>query len=92
MWLQYQQNVYIGKLDDRVNECNNTYHSTTKMRPADVTSRTYIDFDVENDEKIMQEYENIKLFLEMIILQIVLKKFLRLKKSKNTVDKCKRRP
>ena len=53
MWLQYQQNVYIGKLDDRVNECNNTYHSTTKMRPADVTSRTYIEFDVENDEKIM---------------------------------------
>ena len=46
------------------------------MRPADVTSRTYIDFDVENDEKIMSEYENIKLFLEMIILQIVLKKFL----------------
>ena len=30
------QNVYIDKLDDIVNNYNNTYHSTIKMKPADV--------------------------------------------------------
>ena len=28
--------VYIDKLDDIVNECNNTYHTTIKMKPIDV--------------------------------------------------------
>ena len=28
------KNVYIDKLDDIVNEYNNTYHSTFKMEPA----------------------------------------------------------
>ena len=30
------KNFYIDKLDDTVNECNNTYHRTIKMKPADV--------------------------------------------------------
>ena len=29
-------NVYIDKLDDIVNEYNNTYHRTIKMKPVDV--------------------------------------------------------
>ena len=29
------KNVYIDKLDDIVNKYNNTYHSTTKMKPVD---------------------------------------------------------
>ena len=33
------KNVYIDKLDDIVNECNNKYHRTIKMKPVD----TYID-------------------------------------------------
>ena len=37
------KNVYIDKLDDIVNKYNNTYHSTIKMKPADVKSNTYID-------------------------------------------------
>ena len=37
------ENVYIDKLDDIVNKCNNTYHSTIKMKPVDVKSNTYID-------------------------------------------------
>ena len=37
------KNVYIDKLDDIVNECNNTYHSTTKMKPVGVKDNTYID-------------------------------------------------
>ena len=38
------KNVYIGKLDDIVNEYNNTKHRTTKMKPIDVKDNTYIDF------------------------------------------------
>ena len=30
------KNVYIDKLDDIVNECNNKYHRTIKMKPVDV--------------------------------------------------------
>ena len=37
------KNVYIGKLDDIVNEYSNTYHRTIKMKPADVKDNTYID-------------------------------------------------
>ena len=37
-------NVYIHKLDDIVNEYNNTYHRTIKMKPVDVKDNTYIDF------------------------------------------------
>ena len=37
------KNVYIDKLDDIVNEYNNTNHRTTKMKPADVQDNTYID-------------------------------------------------
>ena len=29
------KNVYIDKLDDKVNKCNNTYHKTIKMKPVD---------------------------------------------------------
>ena len=35
--------VYIYKLDDTVNEYNNTYHRTIKMEPVDVKDNTYID-------------------------------------------------
>ena len=37
------KNVYIDKLDDTVNEWNNTYYRTVKMKPADVKDNTYID-------------------------------------------------
>ena len=30
------KNVYIDKLDNIVNEYNNTYHKTIKMKPVDV--------------------------------------------------------
>ena len=45
--------VYIDKLDDIVNKYNNTYHSTTKMKPVDVTLSTYIDLNKENNKKIL---------------------------------------
>ena len=36
------KNVYIDKLDDIVNEYNNTKHRTIKMKPIDVKGNTYI--------------------------------------------------
>ena len=35
------KNVYINKLDDIVNERNNTYHRTIKMKPIDVQQYIY---------------------------------------------------
>ena len=44
------KNVYIDKLDDTVNKCNNTYR-TIKMKPVDIKQSTYIDSSKEiNDE------------------------------------------
>ena len=48
------KNVYIDKLDDIVDEYNNTYHTTIKMKPIDVKDNTYINTDKEinnNDTK-----------------------------------------
>ena len=36
------KNVYSDKLDDIVDEYNNTYHTTIKMKPIDVKNNTYI--------------------------------------------------
>ena len=40
-------NVYINKLDDIVNDYNNTCHRTIKMNPVDVKDNAYIDFGKE---------------------------------------------
>ena len=42
------KNVYIDKLDDIVNEYNNTYHTTIKMKPIDVKDNIYINTDKKN--------------------------------------------
>ena len=42
------KNVYIDKLDVIVNEYNNTYHTTIKMKPIDVKDNTYINTDKKN--------------------------------------------
>ena len=80
------KNVYIGKLDDIVNECNNTKLRTTKMKPIDVKDNTYIDFGKEVNENNPKfkvgDHVRIKTFLLKAILQIGLKKCLLLKKLK----------
>ena len=43
--------MYIDKLDDIVNEYNNTYHKTIKMKPIDVNSSIFMNFVVENNDK-----------------------------------------
>ena len=61
--------MYIDKLDDIVNEYNNMYHKTIKMKPVDVKDNTYIDFEKEVNDKdrkfkvgdhgIISKYKNI---------------------------------
>ena len=45
------KNVYIDKLDDIVNEYNNTYHRAIKMKPVDVKDNTHIDFKKEVSDR-----------------------------------------
>ena len=45
------KNVYIDKLDDIVDEYNNTYHRAIKMKPVDVKDNTYIDLKKEVNDK-----------------------------------------
>ena len=45
------KNVYNNKLDDIVNEYNNTYHRTIKMKPTDVKDNTYININKEVNDK-----------------------------------------
>ena len=75
--------VYTDKLDDIVNEYNNTHHRTIKMKPIDVKYNTYIMSIKEDNDKHPKfkigdhlEYQNIKRNSLTDILQIGLKKFL----------------
>ena len=43
--------MYIHKLNDKVNECNNTYHRTFKMKPVDVKDIAYMDFGKDVTDK-----------------------------------------
>ena len=47
------KNVYFYKFKAIVNEYNNTYHRTIKMKPIDVKDNTYIDpsTDINDDPK-----------------------------------------
>ena len=75
------KNVYIDKLDDIVNEYNNTYHRTNKMKPIDVKDKTYInsikefnDFKIKFDDHV--RISKYKTFLQKVTLQKDPKKFL----------------
>ena len=45
------KNLYIDKLDDIVNEYNNTYRTAIKMKPTDVKDNKYINTDKETNDK-----------------------------------------
>ena len=49
--ISISRDVYIDKLDDIVNEYNNTYHRTVKMKPVDVKYNTYVNFRNEVNDK-----------------------------------------
>ena len=77
------KNVYVDKLDDAVNEYNNTYHRTIKMKPIKIKGNTYFDYikEVNNKDPKFKVDEHVRIskyktFLLKDILQIGRKKFL----------------
>ena len=77
------KSVYIDKLDDIVNQYNNTYHRTIKMKTFNVEDNTLLIFRKKLMTKIqnlklviMSEFINTKIFLLKNTCQIGLKKFL----------------
>ena len=86
------KNVYIDKLDDIVDEYNNTYHKTIKMKPVDIKDNAYIDFEKEVNDKDPKfkvgDYVRISKYKDIFAknifdtCQIGLKKFLLFVKSK----------
>ena len=53
------KNVYIDKLDDIVNEYNNTYHRTNKMNPTEVKDNNILTLA----KKLMIKILNFKLVI-----------------------------
>ena len=45
------KNVYFDVLDDVVNKYNNTVHKTIKMKPIDVTSDSYAEYNEDFNKK-----------------------------------------
>ena len=45
------KNVYFDVLDDLVDECNNTYYKTIKMKPTDVKRDSFAEYNEESNEK-----------------------------------------
>ena len=58
------KNVYVDKLDDVVDEYNNTYHRTIKTKPIDVKNNTYIDFEnkVNDKDPKFKVGDNVRIF------------------------------
>ena len=55
------KNVYIDNLDKIVDEYNNTYHRTIKMKPVNVKNNVYIYIDLK--KKLMTKILNLKLVI-----------------------------
>ena len=55
--------MYFDKLNDILNEYNNTYHRTIKMKPVDVKDNTYIDFSKEfnNEDPKLKVADHVKI-------------------------------
>ena len=45
------KNLYFDVLDDIVNKCNNTVHKTIKMKPIDITSDSYAEYNEDFNKK-----------------------------------------
>ena len=59
--------MYIDKLDDIVNEYNNTYHRTIKMKPVDAKDNTYTNFGKEVNDKDPKFKNQEKVRIEKVI-------------------------
>ena len=51
------KNVYVDSLNDIVNRYNNTVYKTIKMKPIDVTSDSYVEYN----EILTKKVVNLKL-------------------------------
>ena len=47
------KNIYYDVLDDIVDEYNNTYHNTIKMKPIDVENDSFTEYNEESNEKFL---------------------------------------
>ena len=65
------KNMYIYKLDDIVDEYNNTYHKTIKMKPVDVKDNTYSDFEKEVNDKDLKFKVGLKKLLLLVKLKML---------------------
>ena len=45
------KNMSIDKLNKIVNKHNNSYHNTIKIKPVDIRSSIYIDFNQNNNKE-----------------------------------------
>ena len=45
------KNVYFDVLDDIIDEYNNIYHRTIEMKPRNVKSNSYAEYNEESNEK-----------------------------------------
>ena len=77
------KNVYIDKLDDIVNKCNDTYHRTIKMKLVNLSPKIYNDFNEKNNKGPLKfsvgdniRISKYKICLQKVTLLIGLKKFL----------------
>ena len=77
------KNVYFDGLNDIVDEYNNTYHKTIKMKSADVKNDSFAEYNEESNEKDSNfkvvdhvRISKYKIFLLRDILLIGVKRFL----------------
>ena len=73
--------MYVNKLDDVVNEYNNTYHRTIKMEPVHIKDNTYIDsMELHSIKEVNDKDPKFKVGNHVRIFKYKL-----IKKVKNTV-------
>ena len=89
------KNIYFDVLNDILDELNNTTHRTIKMKPIDVKSDSFAEYNEESNEKDtklklgnhvrISKYKN---FLLMEMLLTAVKRFLLKNKKYCTLDIC----
>ena len=62
-WLQYEK-IYINKLNDLVDEYNNTYQRTIKMKSVDVKDNAYINsMELHSSKEVNDKDPKVKLVI-----------------------------
>ena len=93
--------ILINKLDEIVNKCNSTYHSTIEMKPANVKNNAYIGFGKKSnnkdskfkvDQARISKYKNIfaKGYPHMLLMILMVKKLLERFMKKNCKKQAKK--